>query len=143
MIVKDNPDAPRILRFARPNVLIVGPDVRARAVVDRLSPCFGLPLHRCVLPGRLILPAACGGTLLLLNIEALEKTQQLELLRWLDENGDWHVVSVSSIGLFALVERGMFDERLYYRLNIVFEDLEPSEAFVDRYHVSTLTAPKQ
>lgn len=120
-------DVLELLRAAHPNVLIVGSDLFADEFLNRLRPCLSQPLHTCDLPGRLALPAADGGTLLLRHVAELATEQQDQLLRWLDRSGGHvQVVSVSSTPLFSSVERGTFDRRLYYRLNTVLEEIEAS-----------------
>ena len=117
-----------ILREVHPNILIVGSDNFTDEFLDRLRPCLSQPLHTCDLPGLLALPAPDGGTLLLCHVAELAIEQQDQLLQWLDGNGGHvQVVSVSSIPLFSRVEGGTFDRRLYYRLNTVLEEIEPSE----------------
>jgi hypothetical protein len=106
-------------------LLIVGADDFTGAIVDILRPSLPAPLHTCDLPGALALPTDQSGTFLLRNVDRLGADQQYELFRWLDENdGFVQVVSVSATPLFSHVERGNFDERLYYRLNTVLEDEE-------------------
>jgi transcriptional regulator of acetoin/glycerol metabolism len=55
----------------------------------------------------------------------LDAECQARLLEWLDA-GDARrqVVSLSSDPLFARVERGLFSEDLYYRLNTVMVQLD-------------------
>jgi hypothetical protein len=124
-VTDDEQDVVNVLRAGHPNVLIVGSDRSADAVIDRLRPCFSPPLHTCDLPGRLALPSIGGGTLLLRHVAELGCDQQDQLLRWLDQNGGHvQVVSVSSTPLFSRVEEGRFDRRLYYRLNTVLEEID-------------------
>jgi len=54
------------------------------------------------------------------NIAALDRQDQVRLRVWLD--GPAHrsqVVSTSAYPLFPLVDCGLFDAELYYRLNVV------------------------
>jgi DNA-binding NtrC family response regulator len=75
-------------------------------------------------------PQPRDGTLVLLDVERLDREQQAQLDRWLerfDERGRVQVVSAGSAPLFSLVETGAFLPDLYYRLNVVRMDLLPSE----------------
>ena len=58
----------------------------------------------------------------------MSRQEQAELLRWLENSTDRkQVVSTTVQPLFPLVDRGLFDETLYYRLNVMLlsVDLEP------------------
>jgi hypothetical protein len=130
----DDHDVADLLRAGHPNVLIVGSEWFADAVIDRLRPWLSTPLHVCNLPGRLALPSEEGGTLLLRHVAELASEQQNQLLRWLDRHGGHvQVVSVSSTPLFSFVERGTFDRRLYYRLNTVLEVIDASVPAATRH----------
>jgi hypothetical protein len=122
-------DVLQLLRAGHPNVLIVGSDWFAEAMIDRLRSSFSAPVYVCNLPGHLALPSDQGGTLLIRHVAELASDQQHQLFRWLDEHGGQvQVVSVSSTPLFSCVERGTFDKRLYYRLNTVLEVVEAPAA---------------
>jgi len=49
---------------------------------------------------------------------ALGTHEQAALSRWLDADGR-QVVSATTHPLFPLIARGLFDEALYYRLNVM------------------------
>lgn len=73
------------------------------------------------------LPTPHEGTLILVEVAALTREQQVELLEWLDQfthRQHVQVLSATSRALFSLVERGEFLAALYYRLNVVRLDLE-------------------
>jgi hypothetical protein len=108
----------------RPNILFVGSVTAADAALEAISPLFAGPVRQCVLPGPLQLPDVGQAALVLKNVGALDRAQQQELLRWLEEERRVPVVSLATTPLFALVKSGEFDERLYYRLNTVLEHLE-------------------
>jgi transcriptional regulator of acetoin/glycerol metabolism len=50
------------------------------------------------------------------NVSALDGHGQAALLRWLDAGRQ--VISTTAHPLFPLITRGLFDEALYYRLNV-------------------------
>jgi transcriptional regulator of acetoin/glycerol metabolism len=59
----------------------------------------------------------------------LNREEQSALFRWLDEsNQRTQVVSTTAQPLFPLVGRGLFDEALYYRLNVVHLCVDSSSA---------------
>src|SRR5574339_281604 len=100
----------------RPNVLLEGsqdwtdtlalflvPYLR-RPVVWKRSEAFAPPTEEC-------------GALVLQNVGVLGPEAQSNLLRWLDRSDERkQVVSTTEDPLFPLVQRGVFDEALYYRL---------------------------
>lgn len=113
-------DVLMIVRNARANLLVVGSDLATDATIKCMAPWLAIPVHRCVLPGPLTLPTARDGTLVMRNPAALDRAQQADLSRWLDESAErMQVICLTSTSLFAAVERGTFDDRLYYRLNTV------------------------
>jgi hypothetical protein len=111
------------IRLWRPNLLITGTTPAADAMVRWLCPYLELPVETRVLPGPLDLPTHESGTLILRDVGLLEKAQQAELFRWL-EDAHQLVVSVTSRALFELTRCGAFNEDLYYRLNILLEDAD-------------------
>ena len=111
----------------RANLLIVGPErlvmnVLRRVVADApasiVIPCQPgrLPLSRLSLP---------PGTLVFLDVDALDADGQALLLDWLESaSADRRIVSTASTSLLPLVNRGVFDRGLYYRLNTIYIRLE-------------------
>jgi len=49
----------------------------------------------------------------------LNAGEQTRLRRWLDESPRARILSKASTPLFSQVVRGLFDESLYYRLNVI------------------------
>lgn len=91
-----------ILRAHRPNVLLEGSIAATEAALVLLQP----NIH--------------SRTLILRDAAALSRSDQLQLLQWIDDAGSHtQVVSTTERSLFALVADGLFDASLYYRLNIV------------------------
>jgi len=81
--------------------------------------------------------AAEGGTLFLDEVGELPKTAQLRLLRLLEEREvqpvgglrpvrvNVRIIAATACDLEDLVERSMFREDLYYRLNVIHFDIDP------------------
>ncbi len=108
------------------NTLFIGVNRARRDQVE--ASLVGLGLVSRWEPGdRLTLPSTTDtGTLILHEVGALTLDEQLQLLDWLDQSaGRTRVVSTSPDSLFALVEAGLFLEKLYYRLNTVSHNLAP------------------
>jgi transcriptional regulator of acetoin/glycerol metabolism len=73
-------------------------------------------------PGqRLVLPAMQRPAMMILHdVGALAAEDQLQLLEWLERDiGRTKVVSTTPLPLMPLVEKGTFNDTLYYRLNTV------------------------
>jgi hypothetical protein len=107
----------------RPNILIIGSERAAESVLDGICPMLDGPIEQCDLPGPLRLPET--GALILRYVGALVSEQQSELMQWLDRGPGVPVLSVNASPLFAQVQNGMFNQRLYYRLNTVLEYVDP------------------
>jgi hypothetical protein len=108
-----------------PNVLIISSE-GAETALQALSPLFAGATETCVLPGPLRLPGEGCVALILRNVAALNPEQQSELLDWLESDQGVPVVSVSSSSVFTLVANGGFNDRLYYRLNVILEEADAS-----------------
>jgi sigma-54-interacting transcriptional regulator len=108
-----------VIRTSRANMLVSGPGEATRAFMVAVTP----HLHQPVQDGSACdaLPIApTDGTLILRDVDALDREQQQRLLRWLAEpqNGLTQVISLTSTRLYGLVQTGTFLEQLYYRLNV-------------------------
>jgi hypothetical protein len=116
------PPAPEwvVLRRWRPNVLIAGTFETTEAVVATLLPYLQPPVY-CWTPDTSLPAPQEVTTMLIRDVATLSLDQQQALLTWLDQAGPGHaqVVSTAALSLFPLVERSMFLEALYYRLNTV------------------------
>ena len=108
-----------LLHKFRPNILIIGSELAAESILDGIYPLLDGPIERCDLPGPLRLPET--GALILRNVGALVSEQQSQLMHWMDRAPGVPVLSVNASPLFDQVEKGMFSQRLYYRLNTVLE----------------------
>ncbi len=103
-----------------PNILIECPADQIGSAVAHVMTWSTRPLHYSALPGRLDLPAGAGGTLLLSDVAALSRPQQIAVYDWLSAHtDDTRIISLTSHTLTRLVADGVFLEALYYRLNMV------------------------
>jgi hypothetical protein len=115
-----------LARNTEVNVLVVGPEPGAEALVSRLlSRAEGEVVVRCH-DGNLRLPAPTIdlGTVVIRDVDALTSGEQYRLLQWLDSAvACGPIVSTAAAPLLPLVEAGMFSEALFYRLNTIYIDL--------------------
>jgi hypothetical protein len=109
----------------RTNVLVVGNPEATRIVVDMLRLDLRGPVVRWRAGQPLDLPSpARAATLVLENVTRLTTDEQFQVLRWLDDvRGRIRVVSTTNVPIWPRVQVGVFNEVLYYRLNIVFVDM--------------------
>jgi hypothetical protein len=114
-----------LMGSSRVNLLLMGTDEVVRAALNRLMPTLRGPIETWTADAPLHLPAPSqSGTLILRNVEDLSEVDQYCLLKWLEmPAGRTQVVSTSTPLLPSRVEAGLFDERLYYRLNVRCMDL--------------------
>lgn len=111
----------------RPNLLVRCGDREFDRVLQVLMHSCEEPFHWCRLPGPLELPPQSVGTLFLENASALALAQQIQLQDWMSSGpGQIQVISVVFESLYPLVEQGHFLEGLFYRLNVVSLQAEPS-----------------
>jgi len=109
-----------ILSAGRHNVLVEGPAAESGAVLHLLQPHIDEPIVWDGPDTPLDLPGRVTGALILKGIAGLSADDQTRLLAWLGGTGSrTQVVSTTEHSLFALVARGLFNETLYYRLNIL------------------------
>jgi len=110
----------RILPACRHNVLLEGSLSATNAVLRLLQPHMRGPIVSSGPQSPLTLPSGGSGGLILRDVAGLSAADQARLLAWLGGPG-WRtqVVSTTERPVFALVARGLFDETLYYRLNVM------------------------
>src|SRR5579864_3807213 len=109
----------RSLRTCRHNVLLEGPVAETNAVLRLLQPHLRAPIVWSQ-PPHLELPSGNTGVLILRGVAALSAEDQTRLLAWTGGPGSHtHIVSTTERPLFAHVARGLFDDTLYYRLNMM------------------------
>jgi len=109
-----------ILREHRCNVLVEGDGAATTAVLRLLLPSTreAVVWHRPYAP--LELPDRTTNTFILRNAASLSANDQGRLLGWFGDTGSrTQIISTAASPLFALVESGLFDATLYYRLNIM------------------------
>jgi hypothetical protein len=118
----------RILREHRCNVLVEGDGADTGALLRLVLPQTreAVVWHRPYAP--LELPDRQTNTFILRNAASLSAGDQARLLDWSSETG-WRTQIISTVEspLFTLVESGLFDATLYYRLNIML--LRLTEAY--------------
>jgi sigma-54-interacting transcriptional regulator len=102
----------------RVNALLIGAAPKLDALLTKIRSFAVPPTAVCTLPGPLALPDT--GSVLLRDVAALTGHQQQALLEWMNERRPRvQVISVSTERLFAKVKAGLFNDRLYYRLNLL------------------------
>jgi hypothetical protein len=118
----------KIVRRHPANVLLVGHPAATRVALEMLRPDLREPIVTWH-PGQALElpPPACATTLVLHDVDQLTPGAQAALLRCVDHGvGQLRVISTSKVPLWPQVERGVFSETLYYRLNVVYLELSPS-----------------
>jgi hypothetical protein len=104
---------------AHHNVLLEGPRHATEKTIGLLQPHLRGPVRRKRHGETLVLDVEPRGTLVMDDVAALNAGEQTRLRRWLDESPRARIVSTASTPLFSQVVRGLFDESLYYRLNVI------------------------
>jgi hypothetical protein len=115
-----------LARSCKANLLLVGAEQSVSTFVCALWPAFDEPLMMRRIGGPLRLPPSSEpvGTIIILGVETLSESEQRALQDWLVlRKGRTRVVSTSSAALMPMVEAGTFSDSLYYRLNVVYIDL--------------------
>lgn len=114
-----------LARMTKANVLIVGTkraENLLRFLVHELNPVVMIQCQ----DGGLLLPPASSQvrTAIVRDVDALTCQEQRRLLKWLlDSAGHrMQVISTATAPVLPLVERGAFNDALYYRLNTVYID---------------------
>jgi hypothetical protein len=107
-------------RGRHPDVLFVRDGMATGEALEQLLRTCAHPLHVAPLPGEVSLPPPTEGTLILNDVAALTPAQQAALNEWLEDGGPRvQIVSITAKPLEALVKAGQFDEKLFYRLNVI------------------------
>jgi hypothetical protein len=116
----------RIARLTRANLFVVGADDVVAQLVSSLWPYLEPPVvvRRRGEPLRLVPTSRPVGTIVVYDVDTLTHDEQQVLNLWVCAgNGHSRVVSTASTSLLPMVEAGLFDDALYYRLNVVTIDL--------------------
>jgi hypothetical protein len=101
-------------------MLLEGPEGVTETVLSLLKPHLRTPVVWTGSQSPLEFPSGPCGALVLPDVKALGRQEQLRLLAWLNTPRDrTQVVSTTAHPLFPWVERGHFDEALHYRLNVI------------------------
>lgn len=115
-----------VARITRANILLVGSDRQVsrlvRLAVADLSQAAVVSCRN----GQLRLPPTSlrAGTIVIRDVDALSSDDQRKLCEWLDSRSDRaQVVSTASAPIVPLVDGSLFNDALYYRLNMVYVDL--------------------
>jgi hypothetical protein len=109
----------RILCAERLNSLLEGPIAATDAALLMLQPHVTEPIvwNRTQ---ALELPSGQTSALILRDVAHLSAGDQTRLLAWINGTGTrTQIVSTTEYPLFPLVAQGLFDEALYYRLNVM------------------------
>jgi hypothetical protein len=115
------PDEWACVTNSRLNTLVIGPRRVTAGLVNSLRSRMLLPIVQILPDTPLALPlAAPVGTVVLHDVDRLDRSGQLYLLGWLDLSvARPRVISTSSASLLPSVEAGAFLAALYYRLNLL------------------------
>ena len=115
-----------LARFTGVNLLVIGADYVVSELFTPLWPSLITPILVRYRGEPLRLPPASApvGTLVIYDVDTLTPQEQDALHQWLNgASGRACVVSTAPKSLLPLVEAGVFDDELYYRLNVVTIDL--------------------
>jgi sigma-54-interacting transcriptional regulator len=116
------------------NVLLEGRQNATRRTIELLQPYLreSLIWRR---PGqRLQLIPHRPRTLILEDIIGLNAAEQTGLRNWLDDPQSLQIISTTDRPLFPSVEQELFDERLYYRLNVMLLHVDESPEHLPHAH---------
>ena len=111
------------------NVMFEGPAQATKGVLRLLEPHLRAPAIWKAARTPLEIPMDECGALVLQDVSSLDRREQAALLRWLGD-GRTQVVSTTEHSLLPLIARGVFDEALYYRLNLTLIMLDSTGASV-------------
>jgi Sigma-54 interaction domain len=120
-----------LARLTELNLLIMGADEAVARFVTSLWPSFVTPsvVRRRGEPLELAQATQPAGTIIVHDVHTLTRREQQALYRWMNNgNGDTRVVSTTTQSLLPLLAAGLFDDVLYYRLNVLTVDLTPPVA---------------
>ncbi len=115
----------RIVRRARPNVLLIGGDADLDVVWQSLRPWLRAPVAHWV--PQTPIPVAPFGTLIVNGVARLSVDEQARVGAMRMVAPDVHIVSMTDRPLYPLVTSGAFREDLYYHLNVLTLDLGASD----------------
>jgi len=113
-------------RITEANALLVGPDNLVENMVSLVVPDLKPTATIRRQNEELLLPTASPQlrTAVIRDVDGLTPVEQRRLLDWLGSAPNrTQLVSTTSVPLLPLVETGVFNDTLYYRLNTTYVDL--------------------
>ena len=112
-----------LFRGAHPHALFIGPAASVDAALGRLRPHLRAPLSHWRAQAAGDPPQETTGTLVIWDVDALDRARQEQLLAWMESCApEVQVISISERPVFPLVSSDAFLDTLYYRLNTVCLD---------------------
>lgn len=101
------------------NLLLIGPDAATREFLAQLVASLALPIVYCD-GAEPEFPNGPVGSLIVRDVGRLPRFHQQRLLEWLNDRSRCaRVIATSARPVFPNVQRGLFSDGLYYRLNTV------------------------
>jgi hypothetical protein len=111
------------------NVLLEGPSAATEAALGALRPYLRRTIAWEQLRHGYALHAGPASVLVLRDAASLRQDEQRRLLELLsDRRNPLQVICSTNTSLFPLVARGLFDEALYYRLNVVLVRMDGQDS---------------
>lgn len=121
----DPPDDWSVVMQSRGNVLVWGAATAIDAFIVRFGNHAPPPIRR-VTAQSFVAPSCTDGTLILQDVDALDRAQQAALLRWLETPQiQTRVIATSTTPLYDQVRAGTFLGPLFYRLNVLHITVVP------------------
>lgn len=105
------------------NLLLIGHDEVIRAFLARQRSSLAAPVVDSD-GATLDLPNGVVGSLIVRNCARLTRASQQRLLEWLNDHRT-RIIATSTHPVFPEVERGLFSDGLYYRINTLTMLLNP------------------
>ena len=121
-------EATAILATEYPNVLLLGSGCALSRALEIVLPFLRTPVAAWTPAAKLSLPEGSCGTLIVHGIDTSDTRQQEELLAWMAQRGVTQIVSTAGLDFVSMVDRGLFPEALYYRLNHLTFPVPDAEA---------------
>jgi hypothetical protein len=112
-----------LFREAHPHALLIGSAATVDAALGRLLPHLRAPLSHWRPQVSWEPPQKTTGTLVIWDVDALDRARQEQLLAWMVSCApEVQVISIAERPVFPLVSSDAFLDTLYYRLNTVCLD---------------------
>jgi hypothetical protein len=107
-----------VFNTAHPHTLIIGSEADVKARIADHLPRLRAPIVQWRSRVPVKRPLATG-TLMIWDIDALDRAEQEQLVSWMDRHPEVQVISIAEHPLFPLVVSETFLDTLYYRLNVL------------------------